>query len=205
MTTMELSNRTLLELTKLIHRWSGLAIGGDKAYLVRHRLAPLVRNNGLEGFDELLMKLQSRNATSLHDAVVEAITTKETSFFRDAWLFEALLGHVLPQLAAAIKCGAGGGGRHRIRIWSAGTSTGQEAYSLAMLVRELIDSSRGNLQEHHFKILASDISSEAIETAKRGSYSKADIARGLSEARLRRHFTRHGDRWIVSDSLRQLI
>jgi chemotaxis protein methyltransferase CheR len=199
---MELSNRTLLELTKLIHRWSGLAIGGDKAYLVRHRLAPLVRSNGLEGFDELLLKLQSRGTTHLHDAVVEAITTKETSFFRDPWLFDALLQRVLPELASTLK---GGGGRHRIRIWSAGTSTGQEAYSLAMVVREFIDGSRGSLHDHHFNIIASDISSEAIETAKAGSYSKADVDRGVSESRLRRYLTRRGDRWLVSDSLRPLV
>ena len=200
---MELSHTTLLELTKLIHRLSGLAIGGDKAYLVRHRLAPLVRRHGLETFEQFLHKLQAKGSTHLQDAVVEAITTKETSFFRDPWLYDALLQQVLPALAAALQ--RGGGGRHRVRIWSAGTSTGQEAYSLAMLVREFIDGSRGSLHDRHFNILASDISSEAIETAKAGSYSKADIDRGLSESRLRRHLTRRGDRWIVGDSLRQLV
>lgn len=200
--TMELSNKTLLELTKLIHGWSGLALSGDKAYLVRHRLAPLVRSQGLESFDDFLLKLQAKGATHLHDAVIEAITTKETSFFRDAWLFDALLQRVLPELASALQHG---GGRHRVRIWSAGTSTGQEAYSLAMLVRELIDGSRGSLHDHQFNILASDISSEAIESAKVGSYSKADVGRGLSESRLRRHLTRRGDRLLVNDSLRPLV
>ena len=199
---MELSNQTLLELTKLIHRWSGLALSGDKAYLVRHRLAPLVRSNGLAGFDELLKRLQSKGGSHLHDAVVEAITTKETSFFRDPWLFDALLQQVLPKLASALRRA---GGRHRIRIWSAGTSAGQEAYSLAMLVRELIDGSRGTLQDHQFSILASDISSTAIETAKTGSYSGDEVERGLSESRQRRYLSRQDDRWLISDSLRPLV
>ena len=200
---MELSNQTLLELTKLIHRLSGLALSGDKAYLVRHRLAPLVRSNGLNGFDELLQKLQSRSGEHLHDAVVEAITTKETSFFRDPWLFDALLQHVLPKLVSTLKRAAGG--RNRIRIWSAGGSTGQEAYSLAMLVRELIDGSSRTLDDHHFNIVASDISSAAIETAKAGSYSKDEVDRGLSESRLRRFFSRRGDRWLINDAPRSLV
>lgn len=201
--TMELSHKTLHDLAKLIHQWSGLVIGQNKAYLIRHRLEPLVRSSGLNDFDGLLQRLQSRGQTKLQNAVIDAITTQETSFFRDSRFFESLAKHVLPECAAALK--HAGGGRSRIRIWSAGSSTGQEAYSLAILVREFIEASNGSLKEHHVSILASDISGEALDAAKEGIYSKAGVERGLSEPRLKRHFTRRGDRWIVNDSLRQLV
>ena len=149
---MHLSPETHQELTKLIQQWCGLVIGRDKAYLVRHRLAPVVRSCGFESFDDLLLRLQTSGATRLQDAVIEAITTKETSFFRDPWLFDELLQHVFPGVISALK--RGDSGRHRIRIWSAGTSTGQEAYSLAMLVREFIAGSHNSLHDHQFNILA---------------------------------------------------
>jgi chemotaxis protein methyltransferase CheR len=199
---MHLSAETLQRLAGLIKQWCGLALGPDKAYLVQHRLAPVVRSCGFQGFEDLLLRLQARGATRLQEAVVEAITTKETSFFRDPWLFDALLHKVLPELASGLKRGAG---RHRIRIWSAGTSTGQEAYSLAMLVRQLIDTSRRAIDEHQFHILATDISAEAIEVARTGIYSKLEVDRGLSESHLRHHLVRHGDGWIVSESLRRLV
>jgi chemotaxis protein methyltransferase CheR len=200
---MELTPQTLQDLAGLIHQWSGLVIGKEKAYLIRHRLEPLVRSSGLKGFEEFLHRLQTKGHTRLQNAVIDAITTQETSFFRDAWFFEALFKHVLPQCASALK--SVGGGRSRIRIWSAGSSTGQEAYSLAMLIREFIDASNGGLKERHFSILASDISGEALDAAKEGVYTKAMVDRGLTEPRLRRHFARRGDRWVANDSLRHLV
>lgn len=199
---MELSHQTLQAFAKLIHQWSGLVIGQEKAYLVRHRLEPLVRSCGLESFDDLLVRLRSGGQTRLHNAVIDAITTKETSFFRDSWLFEALYKHVLP--ACAVRRNSVGG-RSRLRIWSAGSSTGQEAYSLGMIAVEMIEASMGALTEHHFDILASDVSEEAVGMAKEGAYSKAAVDRGLSETRLKRHFTRHGDRWVANDGLRRMV
>ena len=196
---MHLSPETLQELIRLIQQWTGLALGTDKAYLLRHRLAPVVRSCGFDGFDELLLRLQAGGATRIQDAVIEAITTKETSFFRDPWLFDALLQHVLPTLAKARTA------RRPIRIWSAGTSTGQEAYSLAMIVREFIDSARHELAEKDVNIIASDISGEAIDAAKTGVYSRQEVARGLSEPRLRRFFEPHGEGWRASEALRRLL
>jgi chemotaxis protein methyltransferase CheR len=201
---MHLSPETLNELSRLIQRWSGLALGPDKGYLIRHRLGPVVRNCGFHGFDELLLRLRDDNAGAhIRAAVVEAITTKETSFFRDAWLFDALARHALPEIATASKRADRAG--RRVRIWSAGTSTGQEAYSLAMIVREYLDSGQRPSDQSDVSILASDISAEAIDVAKAGLYSTQEVQRGLSESRVRRFFRPHGDGWQVNDPLRRLV
>jgi len=201
---MHLSPETLTQLTALIRQWTGLALGSDKAYLIRHRLAPVVRSCGFAGFDDLLLRLQATSAGSskLQDAVVEAITTKETSFFRDPWLFDALLQNVLPELVRQAVSS-----RRRVRIWSAGTSTGQEAYSLAIIVREfLYGSTRPNeFRDADISLLASDISGEAIDVARTGLFSQSEVAKGLSEARQRRFLAHNGDARLMNESLRKLV
>ncbi|HVP10810.1 MAG TPA: protein-glutamate O-methyltransferase CheR [Phycisphaerae bacterium] len=201
---MELSEQTLEKLSKLIHRLCGLVIGPDKGYLVRHRLGPLVQSEGLESLEQLLLRLEGRGGSRLHDAIIEAITTKETSFFRDRAFFRALREVVLPERVEALK--QSGDLRHRIRIWSAGCSTGQECYSVAMLIRELVAASgAAGPRENHFNILASDISTESIRIAKAGRYSRNEVARGLPAELLDRHFHRRGEHWIVDDALGRLV
>lgn len=200
---MELSRQTHQALAEVIHRLCGLVVGQDKGYLIRHRLEPLVRREGLRGFEQLLERLQSRGSARLHDALIEAITTKETSFFRDRAFFQALREHVLPECATTLKRSSGQ--RHRLRIWSAGCSTGQECYSLAMLIRDLVADRVFGLQERHFNILASDISADALETARAGHYGRAAVARGLSQTLLERHFRRRGNHWVIEESLRQMV
>jgi chemotaxis protein methyltransferase CheR len=201
---MELSKQTLQDLSELIHRLCGLVIGRDKGYLVRHRLEPLVRGEGLDTFEQFLERLQGRDRTRLHDAIIEAITTKETGFFRDRACFQALREHVFPERIATLRRLAGQ--RHRIRIWSAGCATGQECYSLAMLVREFTAADRDDaVPESRFSILASDISTEALEVARAGRYGRHDVKKGLSEALLQRHFHRRGSQWVIDESLRRLV
>ncbi len=201
---MELSQKTLLGLSAVIHQLCGLALGPDKAYLVRHRLGPLVVSEGLTSFDELLARLQSRSGSRLHDAIIEAITTKETSFFRDRGFFQFLRKTVLPEHIETLRRISSL--RHRIRIWSAGCSTGQEPYSVAILIRDLVESvGSDSLAENKFTILATDLSAEALEFAKTGRYSQANAERGLSEADLARHFHRAGRHWVVDESLRRLV
>jgi len=201
---MELSRQTFQELAQLIHRLCGLVVGQDKMYLVRHRLEPVIRRHGLDGFEQLLQRLQTRAGVQLHDSIVEAVTTKETSFFRDQAFFKAIREHVLPECVRLLT--QSGGKRHRIRIWSAGSSTGQEAYSLAMLVRDFVEAdSSQDLKENQFSILASDISAEAIAAAKAGCYGRSEVTRGLSEEQLRRHFHHRGDCWILNEPVRRLV
>ncbi len=201
---MELTPGTQLRLSELIHRLCGLVIGSDKAYLIHHRLEPLVHAEGLTSFEQFLDRLQSRDGARLHDVIIEAITTKETSFFRDREFFHALEMNVLPECVSALKRPFGR--RHRIRIWSAGCATGQECYSVAMLIRELVMADGNhNLRESDFTILASDISAEALKYAKAGRYIQSEVSRGLSGAMLTRHFHYETGDWVAIESLRKLI
>jgi chemotaxis protein methyltransferase CheR len=200
---MQLSPQTREKLIQLIREWTGLSLGPDKEYLIRHRLAPVVRSCGFSGYDQLLLRLGAGDAARLQDAVIEAITTKETSFFRDSWLFDTLLRHVLTDLA--LRHRQAQGPLRTIRICSAGASTGQEAYSLAILVREFLDSAPPESQDFQFNVTAFDISAEAIESAKIGLYSRSEIERGLSDPRMRRFLQREGDGWRVIEPLRRLI
>jgi chemotaxis protein methyltransferase CheR len=191
-------------LSRLIRRLCGLSIGQEKDYLVRHRLEPVIHSHGLDGFEHLLVRLQARGGAALQHAVVEAITTKETSFFRDRAFFEALEKRVLPECAEALQ--AAGGRRQRIRMWSAGTATGQEAYSLAMLVSDFVkDGGDPRLQESRFSILATDISTAALETGRAGHYRRSQVDRGLSAARLQRHFRQQGTHYVAGEPLRRLV
>lgn len=198
---MELPANTFKELADVIYTESGIVLGPEKVYLVRHRLEPLVRSEGLGSFDDLVRQLRMRPGTALQNAVIDAMTVKETQFFRDHAFFDALLEHVLPACATAMRKG-----RHRLRIWSAAASTGQEAYSVAMLVREFISgSTAGGLDEGRISIVASDISAAAIEFAKAGRYTKAELHRGVSESRVRKHFHHRGEFWHVDESLARMI
>lgn len=200
---MELTAETGRRLADLIHRLCGLVLGPNKDYLIRHRLEPLLVREGLSGYEQLLERLQGRSAPRLHDAIVEAITTKETGFFRDHALFLAIQREILPACIANLR--ASGGRRHRIRIWSAACSTGQEPYSLAMIVRDLVDDVESGVSEGQFTILASDISSEAVETARAGIYLASEVKRGLSEDNLKRHCRRDGKHWLIADRVRRLV
>ncbi len=201
---MQLSDETSQRLSELIHRLCGLVLGPNKSYLIRHRLEPLVRREGLASFEQFLDRLQSRGGARLHAPIIEAITTKETSFFRDPAFFEALQRVVLPECVARLKHRAGH--RHRIRIWSAACSTGQEPYSVAMLIRELnaADPEFGD-RDGAFTILASDISTEALESAKTGRFSRSEVERGLPEKMRAAHFRPVGREWEVTEPIRRLV
>lgn len=201
---MHLSRETGQELCDLIHRLCGLVLGQKKDYLIRHQLEPLVRREGLAGFDQLLEFLRSRGGARLHNAIVEAITTKETSFFRDPPFYEALRRVVLPEFVEFLQRRVGR--RHQIRIWSAACSTGQEPYSLAILIRDyMAEHSAEGVSEKKFTILASDISAEAIDAAKTARYTANETARGLSADTLSRHFRRDAGKWVVNETLRRFV
>lgn len=201
---MELSRETAERLSQHIQKLCGLALGKNKDYLIRHRLKPLVLSEGLSSYDQLLDRLQGRGGSRLHDPIIEAITTKETSFFRDKGLFSALQQVVLPQCVAGLSRLSGR--RHRIRIWSAACATGQESYSLAMLILDfIVGNSASSLRATDFTILASDISAESIETAKTGRYSRSQVGRGLSEELLARYFLSMGELCIVNEPVRRMV
>jgi chemotaxis protein methyltransferase CheR len=194
---MDLPRPVFDELRRLIQGLCGVTLSEEKAYLIRHRLEPVVRDNGLSGFEELARRLRELGGAALQDAVVEAITTGETAFFRDCHPFEAFRRHVLPDLAAR--------GR-RVRLWCAAAATGQEAYSVAMTVAEFVEANRGRgVGEGTFSILATDVSARALAAARAGEYTRQEVARGLSAAQLARHFEPRGERWAVREAVRRLV
>jgi chemotaxis protein methyltransferase CheR len=175
----------------LVHAQSALALADGKEYLVEARLRPIVKREGLASVAALVGQLRQGSA-DLRTDVVEAMATNETSFFRDVRPFDLLRDQIIP---AVLRDRPGGG----IRIWSAGTSTGQEAYSLAMLLLE------------HFprvspaSILATDLGHDVLERARSGSFSQLEVNRGLPAALLVRYFRRHGLRWEVAEPVRSLL
>jgi chemotaxis protein methyltransferase CheR len=174
---------------------SAIILDDDKEYLASIRLAPLVQNEGFASVEDLLGNLRRRRPDSdLPCKVLDAMTNNETWFFRDYGPFEALRQQALPELLAA-RSGING-----LRLWSAACSTGQEPYSLALLLREHFSLANWTVQ-----ILATDISTQALDRARRGRYSQLEINRGLPVALLPRYFRRANlDFELVSD-IRNLV
>ena len=170
------------------------AIGGtvEKEYLVEARLQPIVRQIGMAGVDEYVDTLRMVPHGVEHDRVVEALTTNETSWFRDFTTFQILIGYVVPALVQDSRAPG------PLRVWSAGCSTGQEPYSIAMA---LLDAAPGRTVE----ITATDISQEALRRGRAGRYSQLEINRGLPAQMLVRHFTRAGTEWELSEDVRSKV
>ena len=178
-------------LCALVRARSGLMLTGERGFFVETRLAPLARREGLASVSEVIDRVMQEPSGALARAVVEAMTVQETAFFRDRQAFGALSAIVLPALAADKPEG--------LRIWSAGCGQGQEAYSLAMLVDE------AEQPLPPVEILASDLSTTALEKAQAGVYTHFEVQRGLPIRRLLRHFEELEEAWRVSAALRQRV
>lgn len=179
---------------QLVKDRSGLVLTRDKGYLLENRLMPVVRQHNFKSLQDLVAKLREGDV-ALQIAAVDAMMAKDTAFFRDWKPFVHFAKVVLPNLASARA------GKRGFRILCAGVSTGQEAYSLAMLVRETAAQFSGWRAE----IVGIDLSEAAIETAMRGLYSQFDVQRGLPIRSLLRHFTKENDGWQLNDGLRAMV
>lgn len=179
----------------LVARESAITLDDRQHYLVQSRLAPLARALGVASVDDLVATVRVRDDRGLRAQIVDAMTTNETSFFRDAQAFRTLESTVLPDLV--VRRGA----ERRLRIWSAACSTGQEPYSVAML---LIDGFP-QLAGWDVQILATDLSDVALERARAGRYSQQEVNRGLPAQRLVRHFERDGTTWVLRDRIRRVV
>jgi len=158
------------------------------------RLHRLLQTQGMGDLDELVHTLKRAADPLLAQAVVEAMTINETSFFRDQTAFELLRDKLLPRLieSRARQCS--------LRFWSAGCSSGQEAYSLAMLIRSHFP----QLAEWKVEILGTDIHAEMIRRAQSGRYQRVEINRGLPARLLLKHFAREGEEWVMASELRAM-
>ncbi len=183
---------TFTEISRLVRDYAGLAFGPDKRYLFESRLRPVLARFGLRSFGELPQAL-AHDRDGLRVAVIQALVTHETSFFRDRRVFDHLERQLLPELAEQ----RGG----RLRIWSAATSTGQEAWTLA-IVADRLRSARPGLR---CEIVGSDLSEAAIARAREGRYSTFEVQRGLTARELVEYFERDGEHWRVRARLRALV
>ena len=181
-------------LCKLIFEKAGIVLTEDKAYLVETRLIPVARKYGLKDIDALAAALRSSAAPQLAD-FVDALTTNETFFFRDGKPFEEFRHHVLPEIIARRAA------RKVLRIWSAACSTGQEAYSLAMILRE----EQAKLTGWRIEVIGTDISHAVLARAQTGRYSQFEVQRGLPIQMLTTHFRKVEDQWEVSPLLKSMV
>jgi chemotaxis protein methyltransferase CheR len=182
-------------IVMLLKQRSGLVITKDKAYLLDSRLMPVARKWNLKTLDDLAAAIRTqRNETMIGD-VVEAMTTNETSFMRDQKPFEIFTGVVLPKLMETR------GAKRHIRIWSAAASTGQEAYSLAMLLNERAHLLNG----WKFDIIGTDLSKEVVERARQGIYTQFEVQRGLPITMLVKYFDKVGEKWQLKDNIRNMV
>jgi chemotaxis protein methyltransferase CheR len=166
---------------------TGIVISAEKRYLIETRLDPVARQLNLGSLQALIAKLRLREPLA-ERLSIDALTTNETLFFRDRQPFDMLREHVLPQLAAARR------GTGKLRIWSAACSTGQEAYSIAMMLEEM----RPRMMGIGVEIVATDISERVLDQARAGVFSQFEVQRGLPIKLLLQHFTQEGTRWRIN-------
>ncbi len=180
---------------KILYQRSGLVLTKEKAYLLESRLMPIARKANLKDLGELAEVMRKRTDENLLADITDAMTTNESSFFRDQRPFDQFRQIVLPkylQARAAVK---------RLRIWSAACSNGQEPYSLAMI----LDEERAKLAGWHIEIVATDLCRDVLDKAQQGIYTQFEVQRGLPITMLVKNFTQVGDKWQIAKSVRDQI
>lgn len=179
-------------VAELCGKRAGLAVDPEKAYLIENRLGPVARHTGYSSAHELMAAVRDRGDERLAWAVVEAMSPVESAFFRDAPTLDAVIDDLFADFTP-------GRQTEPVRIWSASCGTGQEAYSLAMLLAERAPSGA------EIELFASDISERRLEVAQAGVYSQFEVQRGLSARRLVRHFESQAEGFALSPHLRRTV
>ena len=183
-------------LQGVVLRRTGTILEHGKEYLVEARLYALAQNEGFASVEALLEGLQTEDESGdLHRRVTEAMLNCETSFFRDLYPFDAMRETLLPQILARRESS------RRLEIWCAGIASGQEVYSLAMLLREHFPQLAG----WHVRLTASDVSESMLERARAGEYSQVEVNRGLPARLMVKYFQRNGTRWRIQEHLRRMV
>lgn len=174
---------------------SGLVLSNDKQYLIESRLMPVARAEGLDTISALVGKLKTPLGRAAGERVVDAMTTNESFFFRDKTPFDHLSNTMLPQLMEARR------NQRSIRVWCAAASTGQEPYSIAMILKEM----GLKASAFRFEIIGTDISKDVLERAKKGTYSQFEVQRGLPIQLLLNYFTQTGETWEIASQIKQMV
>ncbi len=186
-------------VAQYIQEISGIFLDQSKAYLFETRLSSVAESYGCKSYQELQAKARQDGSKVIEKAIVDAITTNETLFFRDKGPFELLQHKILPEVIDARTPRAGG--RVPVRIWSAASSTGQELYSIAIIIKELLR----DTASYSFNLLGTDISDAAIAQASYGKYNRFEIERGLDKKYLQKYFNLFGDSWKIKDEIRAMV
>jgi chemotaxis protein methyltransferase CheR len=179
-------------VTQMVRQRSSIDLQPGKEYLVESRLAPIARSLGDKDVGALIGRLR-RGDAQLTDAVVDALTTNETSWFRDSHPFDAFVQHLLPDVAKSSTS-------RQLAIWSAACSSGQEAYSLAMLLLDWLPANPG----YSVRIVGTDISSKMVERARSARFSQLEVNRGLRAPYLVKYFDQVGRDWVLRQAVREM-
>jgi len=182
-------------VSRYIYSLCGVALDQSKAYLLEGRLGSLVEETGSGNFTGLVSRAKADSSRALDRRIVDAITTGESLFFRDTAPFDLLRHKIVPEWIDRQRSGP-----KRIRIWSAACSTGQEVYSIAILLKELL----GDPDRYGIRIMGTDISDAAVARASRGVFNDIDISRGLSGPLREKYFRRTAGGWQISDQIRAM-
>ena len=192
---MPLTPQSFDYLRSLVLQRSAIVLGIDKLYLAEARLGAVARERNFPDSEAVLSAIRSGGDRDLTRIVIEAMTTNETSFFRDKHPFTALRNVILPELMRVRtpdRC---------LRIWSAACSSGQEAYSIALLIRDHFPT----LMSWDLRLFATDLSEVMVDRARAGRFTAMEVSRGLSPELLARHFTQSGTGWTVNENVRRMV
>ena len=179
----------------MVKKRSGLVLTKEKGYLLESRLQPLARKQGMKDIGELIKAMRTRRDEALMHAVTDALTTNETFFFRDMKPFDTFRDTVLPKLLESRRT------QKSFKIWCAAASTGQEPYSLAIVLKE----HAAKMPGWRVSILGTDISTEALKRAKDGLFSQFEVQRGLPVQLMVKYFRKNGNFWEIDPALKAMI
>ncbi len=192
---MALNRMDFEYIRDLVRERSAIVLDDDKEYLVELRLATIVQQEGFGSLSDFIAHLRAQPVELMQQRVVDLMTTNETYFFRDVFPFEALKTAILPELIEKRAA------TRRLRIWCAAASSGQEPFSVALLLKEHFPQLAG----WQIDFVATDISHEMIERCKEGRFSQLEVNRGLPAMMLVKHFNKVGDHWVLKDDLRRMV
>jgi chemotaxis protein methyltransferase CheR len=194
---LKLQSEEQQSVAQYIYEICGISLDQSKAYLIEGRLSSLVEEAGCRNFSQFLVHARSDSGGAFNRRIIDAITTNETLFFRDTAPFNLLRNKLVPEL---IDRRTKANSKLPIRIWSAACSTGQELYSIAIVLKELL----GDPARYNFRLFGTDISDEAVSRASKGIFSPVEISRGLDDNLRTKYFRPVAGGWQIRDELRAL-
>jgi chemotaxis protein methyltransferase CheR len=187
-------------VTKYIYEISGIYLDESKKYLLETRLNGVAEEQGCSNFQDFLKKAKTDVSKSIERKIIDAISTNETLFFRDTGPFQLLQHKIFPELIDA-RTPKSPQLKTNLKVWSAASSTGQELYSVAIVLQELL----GDMSKYSIKLLGTDISDAAVAQASSGKFNKFEIERGLARDKLTKYFAMAGQTWKINDHIRAMV